>query len=177
MKIQKLLLEENDEPPSYETVRPLRTFSLTLHNEIQSFRQRHFPNATQENWDDWHWQLRNRITSISQLKKMFRLSECEYHEFRLQDAPMPVAITPYYARLIAPNDPKQAIRRAMIPVANELQFSPGEAADPLGEDGHSPVKGIVHRYPDRVLFLVTDYCRATVATAPVHEWSVDKKAA
>ena len=75
MKIQKLLLEENDEPPSYETVRPLRTFSLTPHNEIQSFRQRYFPNATHDNWDDWHWQLRNRITSMRQLDKMFRLSD------------------------------------------------------------------------------------------------------
>lgn len=158
MKIQKLLIEENDEPPSYETARPLRTLSLAPPYEIQSFCQRHFPSATKENWNDWRWQLRNRITSFSQLKKMFRLSESEYSKFRFQDTAMPVAITPYYASLIDPNDPQQAIRRAMIPVAGEHLVSPGEAADPLGEDSHSPVKGIVHRYPDRVLFLVTDYC-------------------
>jgi len=158
MKIQKLLIEEKDEPPSYETLSPLRTFLLSPHNEFQSFRQRHFPSATQENWNDWHWQLKNRITNLSQLKKMFRLSESEHTKFRFQDSALPVAITPYYASLIDPNDPQQAIRRAMIPVAGELLVSPGEAADPLGEDGHSPVKGIVHRYPDRVLFLVTDYC-------------------
>jgi len=89
---------------------------------------------------------------------MLQLSDNERKGFQFQNAALPVAITPYYASLIDPNDPDQAIRRGMVPVANELLVSPGEARDPLGEDGHSPVKGIVHRYPDRVLFLVTDYC-------------------
>ncbi|MBE0585604.1 MAG: KamA family radical SAM protein, partial [Desulfofustis sp.] len=84
--------------------------------------------------------------------------DSERNAFQFQNATLPLAITPYYASLIDPDDPDQPIRRAMIPVAAELLVSPGEAQDPLGEDSHSPVKGLIHRYPDRVLFLVTDYC-------------------
>jgi lysine 2,3-aminomutase len=157
MIIPKVLCDDQDEPPSqngaYSSV-PINT----PHYNIHTFRQRYFPTVTDEKWNDWRWQLRHRITSLSQLKKMFSLSPHELNDSMFQDAAMPVAITPYYASLIAPNDPNQAIRRAMIPVSAELVASAGEAADPLGEDGHSPVKGIIHRYPDRVLFLVTDYC-------------------
>jgi lysine 2,3-aminomutase len=155
MKVQKVLVEEQDEPPSR---RKKSTSLLPAQQEVYSFRQHYFPNASQENWNDWRWQLRHRITSLKQLEKLFRLSDNERNGFQFQNTTLPLAITPYYAGLLDPNNPDQAIRRAMVPVASEFLVSPGEARDPLGEDGHSPVKGIVHRYPDRVLFLVTDYC-------------------
>ena len=155
MSVQKFLVEEQEEPPS----RKKKSQSLLPAQQvIYSFRHHYFPNATEENWNDWRWQLRHRITSLKQLEKLFRLSDNERNGFQFQNTSLPLAITPYYASLIDPNNPDQAIRRAMIPVASEFLVSPGEARDPLGEDGHSPVKGIIHRYPDRVLFLVTDYC-------------------
>ena len=123
-----------------------------------TFRQRHFPHATDDDWHDWHWQLRNRITSLKKLGKLIDLSDSERQAMAFNGATLPLAITPYYASLISPDDPKQPLRRTMVPVVNELLVSQGEEHDPLGEDNHSPVPGLVHRYPDRVLFLVTDYC-------------------
>jgi lysine 2,3-aminomutase len=155
MEAQKILVEEQDEPPG----RREQSFVLpSPQKETPSLRKRFFPHATEENWKDWRWQLRHRITTTRQLEKMFQLSDTERNSFQFQNVVLPLAITPYYASLIDPDNQDQAIRRSMIPVANELLVSAGEARDPLGEDGHSPVKGIVHRYPDRVLFLVTDYC-------------------
>ena len=155
MKVQDVLIEEEEEPPDS------RNISIHLpsaQQEVYSFRKRYFPKATEEDWNDWRWQLRHRITTLKQLETIFQLSDNEYKGFQFQNVSLPLAITPYYASLIDPDNPDQAIRRGMVPVASELLVSPGEARDPLGEDGHSPVKGIVHRYPDRVLFLVTDYC-------------------
>ena len=155
MKVQEILIEEQEEPPNS---RNKSVHHPSAQQEFTSFRKRYFPQATEENWNDWHWQLRHRITTLKQLETIFQLSDNERKGFQFQNVTLPLAITPYYASLIDPDDPNQAIRRGMIPVAGELLVSPGEARDPLGEDGHSPVKGIVHRYPDRVLFLVTDYC-------------------
>ncbi|MCA9306838.1 MAG: KamA family radical SAM protein, partial [Phycisphaerales bacterium] len=69
-----------------------------------------------------------------------------------------VGITPYYASTINPNDPADPVRKTMVPVETEFEMSAGEQADPLGEDADMPVPGLVHRYPDRVLFLVTSFC-------------------
>jgi lysine 2,3-aminomutase len=60
--------------------------------------------------------------------------------------------------LVSAHDPDQAIRRMVIPTVYELRRCPGEADDPLGEEGQSPVHGLIHRYPDRVLLLATDFC-------------------
>ena len=155
MSVQEFLVEEQEEPPSRNNKLSVR---LPAQQAISPFRHHYFPNVTEENWNDWRWQLRHRITSFKQLEKLFRLSENERNGFQFQNTALPLAITPYYASLIDPNNPHQPIRRAMVPVADEFLVSPGEARDPLGEEGHSPVKGIIHRYPDRVLFLVTDYC-------------------
>ena len=151
-----IFLDENEEPPnrnaeSSASRRPSQETS-------QSFRNRFFPDATQEDWNDWRWQLHNRITSSEQLGKIIRLSENEQNFFHFQSTTLPLAITPYYASLLDPDNPEHPIRRSMVPVVSELLVSPGESPDPLGEESHSPVPGLIHRYPDRVLFLVTDYC-------------------
>jgi lysine 2,3-aminomutase len=151
-----IFIDENEEPPSRFT----ETFASNLPpQEISlSFRHRFFPTATQEDWNDWRWQLQNRITSSKQLGKIIKLSENEKNSFHFQNTTLPLAITPYYAGLIDPDNPEQSIRRTMVPVVSELLVSAGESHDPLGEESHSPVPGLIHRYPDRVLFLVTDYC-------------------
>ena len=123
-----------------------------------SFRKEFFPDATRNDWNDWHWQLRNRITQSRSFEKFLRFSEEERLAMSQHASLFPVAVTPYYASLLDRNDPLQPLRRAVIPIPAERISSPGEAEDPLGEEQDSPVPGLVHRYPDRVLFLVTDFC-------------------
>ncbi len=156
MRPRTIFVDENDEPPSRQTNKSASPFPPL--DSFHLFRHRFFPTATPEDWNDWHWQLRHRITTSRQLEKLLKLSESERNSFHFQNATLPLAITPYYAGLLHPDDQEQPLRRSMVPVAAELLVSAGESADPLGEDNHSPFPGLVHRYPDRVLFLVTDYC-------------------
>lgn len=109
-------------------------------------------------WRDWKWQLRNRITTVNQLEKIIHLSEKEKQEISLCLQKFRMAITPYYASLMDPEDPKCPIRMQAVPTINEMHILPYELEDPLDEDRDSPVNNIVHRYPDRVLFLVTRMC-------------------
>jgi lysine 2,3-aminomutase len=89
---------------------------------------------------------------------MIRLDADETEAIRRHTGGLPVGITPYYASLLDADDPRQGLRRTVVPVLGEYLLTPGEGQDPLGEDGHSPVPGLVHRYPDRVLLLVTNFC-------------------
>ncbi|MFO7605253.1 MAG: KamA family radical SAM protein [Desulfurivibrionaceae bacterium] len=146
-----------DEPPSTGAYSGA-SVAAAPNDFPESFRQRFFPTATENDWQSWQWQLRHRITSLKQLVKIVDLSDNERQAMQFNDRSLPLAITPYYAGLIDPHNPEQPLRRTMIPTSGELLLSPGEEHDPLGEDGHSPVPGLIHRYPDRVLFLVTDYC-------------------
>lgn len=109
-------------------------------------------------WNDWQWQLRNRIRDLKSLERVLRLSEDERETVLKIGGRLPIGITPYYAALMDPEDPADPLRKTMIPVGTEFVQTAGEADDPLGEDTHSPVPGLVHRYPDRVLFLVTNFC-------------------
>ncbi len=122
------------------------------------FQRKFFPLATTADWNSWEWQLRNSIRSLQALQKVLQLSEEETRAMAAESGNLPLRITPYYASLLDPADPSQPLRRSVVPVTAEQVFSCGEAADPLGEDGHSRVPGLVHRYPDRVLFLVTGFC-------------------
>ncbi|MBU0741657.1 KamA family radical SAM protein [bacterium] len=123
-----------------------------------AFRRAFFPEAAAADWNDWRWQLRHRIRTLEQFDRMLELSPSERHALQLAGGLLPAAVTPYYMSLLDPSDPQQPLRRTVVPTQHELLRMPGEADDPLGEDAHSPVPGIVHRYPDRVLFLVHDFC-------------------
>ena len=122
------------------------------------FREAFFPGATDREWNDWRWQLSNRITDLGGLERIVRLSEDERRAIALHRGSLPIAITPYYASLIDPDDPLQPLRRTVVKSGAENRILPEEGADPLNEDGDSPVPGLVHRYPDRVLFLTTGFC-------------------
>lgn len=124
----------------------------------EAFRRRFYPQASRRDWNDWRWQNRHRIRSAEDLRRILRLSEEEAEAIRRHRGSLPVGITPYYASLLDETDPAQALRRTVIPVNAEYVYTAGEALDPLGEDADSPVPGLVHRYPDRVLFLVTGLC-------------------
>jgi lysine 2,3-aminomutase len=123
-----------------------------------TFRKRYFPTATNTDWNDWRWQIQHRIRDAQTLEEMIDLSKEEHEALTVLHGALPLSITPYYASLMSREDPDDAIRRAVVPITAEQRTSYGEAADPLGEDHTSPVEGLVHRYPDRVLFLVTDFC-------------------
>ncbi|MBU0485954.1 MAG: KamA family radical SAM protein [Proteobacteria bacterium] len=157
MKLKESPVAEPEEPPSPQIFSGALAVSAP-NNFTTSFRQKFFPTATENDWHNWQWQLRHRITSLKQLEKIINLSENERQAMQFTGTVLPLAITPYYASLIDPDDPNQPIRRTMVPTTGEHMVSQGEEHDPLGEDGHSPVPGLIHRYPDRVLFLVTDYC-------------------
>ena len=122
------------------------------------FRKRHFPGVKTAEWNDWRWQNRNRIRSLEQLARVVDVTDDERAAIERHRGPLPVGVTPYYMSLVDPQDPLQGLRRTAIPTLAEFERTPGEQEDPLGEDGHSPVPGLVHRYPDRVLLLVTNFC-------------------
>ena len=124
----------------------------------RDFRRRFFPQATEADWNDWRWQSRNRIRKLDQLDRMLILSDDEREALVKGESMLPVGITPYYMSLLDREDPMQPLRRTVVPVTGEFVRTPGEADDPLGEDGHSPTPGLVHRYPDRVLLLALDFC-------------------
>ena len=117
-----------------------------------------WPDASREQWQDYRWQLKNRVSSLSALESRMELSQEERAGVLLAGHKLAMSITPHFFQLIDRNDPQCPIRRQVIPRIEEAWSAPEEMADPCGEDRHMPVPGLVHRYPDRVLFLVTDRC-------------------
>jgi lysine 2,3-aminomutase len=128
--------------------------------QCRAFRNRFFPQAADAQWSDWQWQLQYRIRDLATVRRMIRLTTEEEKALELGGEMLPMAVTPHYMGLVSPNDPDQALRRSMIPTVYELRRCSGEADDPLGEEHQSPIPGLVHRYPDRVLLLATDFCSA-----------------
>jgi len=117
-----------------------------------------FPEVTDEQWNDWKWQVKNRIETLEDLKKYVKLTAEEEEGVRKTLSTLRMAITPYYLSLIDPNDPHDPVRRQCIPTALETHQAAADLLDPLHEDEDSPTPGLTHRYPDRVLFLITDMC-------------------
>lgn len=115
-------------------------------------------NISPEDWNSAKWQLKNRVSSLADIENHLTLCEEERAGILLTGTKLATAVTPHYFNLIHPTDPDCPIRRQVIPRIEETHTDPSEMADPCGEDSHMPVPGLVHRYPDRVLFLVTDRC-------------------
>lgn len=109
-------------------------------------------------WEDWRWQLKNRVSDLEGLEKLMTLTPSERAGVRLSGSKLALGITPHFFSLIDKNDPDCPLRRQVIPTLDETLVDTAEMADPVGEDSASPVPGLVHRYPDRVLLLVTDRC-------------------
>jgi lysine 2,3-aminomutase len=114
--------------------------------------------VSEREWNDWRWQLRHRITTYEQLKEILDLTPEEIEGIKHSKGRLALAVTPYFASLMDPNNPNCPIRRQAIPRMEEFHLSKNDMVDPCGEDKDSPVPGLVHRYPDRVLLLVTDQC-------------------
>ena len=124
----------------------------------ESRRYELFPNVTDEQWNDWRWQVKNRIETLEDLKKYVSLTPEEEEGVKKTLQTLRMAITPYYISLIDPENPKCPERRQAVPTGKETYQSPADLLDPLHEDEDSPVPGLTHRYPDRVLLLITDMC-------------------
>mgnify|MGYP002813303838 CR=1 FL=1 len=115
-------------------------------------------NVTKKEWEDWTWQVRNRVTTVEELKEIVNLTPEEEKGVAQSLKVLRMAISPYFAMLMDPDDPHDPVRMQAIPTIKELDFSASDMEDPLFEDIDSPVHGLTHRYPDRVLFLITDMC-------------------
>lgn len=167
-------LQADDEPPGLSTTVIGINHQLVnsighLHNgsgtgaiipseKSKNFLHKYFPAATDSDWNDWRWQVRNSIKSVSALKRFIELTGDELACDENDKVNLPIRVTPYYASLLSEYNAGQAIRRSVVPVKEELYISPGEDHDPLCEENSSPVPNLVHRYPDRVLFLITGFC-------------------
>ena len=126
--------------------------------EARDFMRRFYPDATPEDWNDWRWQSRHRIRTLPELERIFTLSDDERAAASRHTGSLPVGITPFYASRMGLDDPMEPLRRTHIMVGDEFLRTAGEEDDPLGEDHDMAVPGLVHRYPDRVLFLTTGFC-------------------
>jgi lysine 2,3-aminomutase len=115
-------------------------------------------DVTPEQWNDWKWQARNRVTKVEELKEVVNLTHEEEEGVRESLKILRMAITPYYASLMDPEDPHCPVRMQAVPTIREIDFADADMEDPLFEDVDSPVHGLTHRYPDKVLFLITDQC-------------------
>ncbi|MCG6892344.1 MAG: KamA family radical SAM protein [Desulfobacteraceae bacterium] len=144
--------------PPLRVVRPRRDRETRTTHQTFQFRRSFYPGIPDKCWNDWQWQVQNRIRTISQLQRMLQLTAEEIRALEGSETTLPVAVTPYYMSLLSPENSGQALRRTVIPVIDEAIRSAGESEDPLGEEHQSPVPGLVHRYPDRVLLLVLDFC-------------------
>jgi lysine 2,3-aminomutase len=116
-----------------------------------------YTNVPDEKWNDWHWQLANRLNNAVDFEKLFPLKDSE-RKALTKGKGLRVDVTPYFASLIRPEDPEDPLRKQIVPSETELLPFTGMMEDSLSEDRHSPVPGLVHRYPDRVLMLVTTQC-------------------
>lgn len=132
----------------------------SVDKDFVSYAPGYFSGTDVSQWNDHSWQLKNRITSLPQLEKHLNLSSEERNGVFLSGTKLAMAITPHFMNLIDRDDPECPIRRQVIPRIEEALEGDDEMADPCGEDSHMPVPGLVHRYPDRVLFLVTSRCAA-----------------
>ncbi len=146
-----LVNEETAQEPPAESEPPASPFIL------RTPRPTIWQDVPDEDWDNWRWQLAHRLNSVEELSQFIHLTDEEV-EGLTADNLFRVDITPYFASLIDPDDPLCPIRRQVIPLGRERQAFNGMMEDSLAEDAHSPVPGLVHRYPDRVLMLLTTQC-------------------
>ncbi|MEJ2038181.1 MAG: KamA family radical SAM protein [Desulfosarcinaceae bacterium] len=164
--------EVEEEPPS-QTLRagdrrpsptrpfpdqPLRSLGTDTNHFRRKFKQTYYRDITERQWNDWRWQVANRVRTADQLKRFLVLTPEEQTAVESLTNGLPLAITPYFMSLLVEQGAGQALRRTVVPTSHELVRMPEEADDPLGEESQSPVQGLVHRYPDRVLFLTVDFC-------------------
>ncbi|MCC7451501.1 MAG: KamA family radical SAM protein, partial [Anaerolineae bacterium] len=146
---KEAILVTTDEPPGTSRY-PAAPLSATPRPAL-------WADVPDSEWNNWRWQLSHRLNSLEELSAVVNLTPDEIEGISAKDR-FRLDITPYFASLIDPDDPNCPIRRQVIPTGRELEGFDSMMEDSLAEDAHSPVPGLVHRYPDRVLMLVTTQC-------------------
>lgn len=134
------------------------TVGKTFNDSYLERKAKYYPFVTDKEWNDWKWQVRNRVTTAEDLDKFITLTDEEKAEITEVLGKFRIAITPYYLTLIDPENANCPVRKQAIPVIDEVHVGAHDLLDPLHEDEDSPVPGLTHRYPDRVLLLITDMC-------------------
>ncbi|HEY1630375.1 MAG TPA: KamA family radical SAM protein [Rhizomicrobium sp.] len=175
--------QKASEIPTIGRKRPKPRLRFPVGEATREFYARVYPGTTTAEWNDWHWQFRARIRSLADLEKAFVLCDDERTAAQRHAGALPVGITPYYASLMSRDDPSEPLRRTHVITTAEDIVLPGESIDPLAEDHDTAAPGIVHRYPDRVLFLTTGTCstycryctRARAVGNPGGEYSLSPK--
>jgi len=142
--------------PSLETTTPVQARPLRRPRDYQQISL--YKDINPLDWEDWRWQLKHRICTKEELAEVIKLTPEEEKGIERASGRLSVAITPYWATLMDPEDPSCPLRRQAVPVVSEFIVAPHEMVDPLAEDRDSPARQLVHRYPDRVLLLATDHC-------------------
>ena len=156
--VKTIPVSEEEEPPSSTITIKGAKEEEPPSTGFASKKNRLFSHVSASDWNDWKWHFRNRITSVKELSRFIPLSDKEQSQLKLVTAKYPLAITPYYLSLINPDDPDDPIRKQAIPAIEEISMGSMGMEDPLEEKRDSVVPGLVHRYPDRVLMVLTDIC-------------------
>jgi len=158
---EKGIQEQEEEVPLSQTENSflgLKTKNNLISKNSKNFLNKYFPLSSEEDWNNWKWQVKNSFVTYKQLQQITEVTEVELEIFLNRGMNLPFRITPYYASLMINPEFGYIIRKAMVPTNSEMIISPGEEPDPLHEEDTMPVPNIVHRYPDRVLFLATNFC-------------------
>ena len=156
--VKTIPVSEEEEPPSSTITIKGAKEEEPPSTGFASRKNRLFRHVSASDWNDWKWHFRNRITSVKDLSHCISLSDKEQSQLKLVTAKYPLAITPYYLSLINLDDPEDPIRKQAIPSIEEISMGSMGMEDPLEEKRDSVVPGLVHRYPDRVLMVLTDIC-------------------
>lgn len=145
-------------PISTESQKPQADFLRKIQRSQDYQQISLFKDVNPLDWEDWHWQLKHRIRSKDELSQIINLTPQEEEGIKKASGRLSMAITPYWATLMDPDDPQCSFRRQAVPVVGESVVGPHEMVDPCAEDRDSPAPHLVHRYPDRVLILATEHC-------------------
>ena len=146
---------EDSEPSASEKQPPV--LNGLNNDDVTEFIENNYHDTTIEQWNDWKWQIKNSITKSEDLIAILGKKK-ENIILNIPENHLPFRITPYFASLLDRLESEHPLYKTIIPTVNELNSCEGEKTDPLDEESDSPVKNIVHRYPDRALFLVTGFC-------------------
>ncbi len=146
-----------EEKPFTKTEIPNSDFKI-ISDKTQIFREKHFPESTDKQWNSWRWQIQNSYTNFKKLSEILDVSNIDDVDFLTKSRKLPLRITPYYASLLYDKPIDFALSKSVVPSKKELIISQGEESDPLHEESMCPVPNLVHRYPDRTLLLSTGFC-------------------
>jgi len=152
VQAKESIVSEEDEPPSCTVEQ------VSAHEKSAELNKLSRSSVPEQLWKDWKWQFKNRITSIEEVAQVLPLTQDEMSQLKMVTMKYPLSITPYYLSLINPDDPEDPIRKQAVPCFEEIAMSDIGMEDPLAEGKDSAVPGLVHRYPDRVLMVLTDIC-------------------